>query len=41
MLLLCLKIEVAPVPGEANQVQDGKYLFDGSYFSQFILSAVS
>lgn len=31
----------ASVPGEANQVRDGKYLFNGSYFSQFILSAVS
>lgn len=42
VLLPCLKIEVAPVPGEANQVWDGKYLLiNGSYFSEFTLSAVS
>lgn len=27
-----VRIEVVSVPGEANQVQGGKYLFNGSHF---------
>lgn len=33
MLLPCLDIDVAPLPGEANQVQDGKYLFEFLVYS--------